>query len=155
MADLLVAGEPFVLVVEAGEVPGVLVAAGEQGPPGPPGPEGGSALQRLAGITVSALQAVYEQSGLVRPLDYRDEAHIDLLLGITLTAATAGAAVNVQRSGAIEDSGWSWTPGRVWLGASGALTQIPPADGYCVLIGSATSATRLLLNLQDPIDLEN
>jgi hypothetical protein len=167
--------EPWAVAVE-GDCPGLLiehlqeyavtveppadvlvVLAGEQGPPGRPGipgPAGGSSLQRTAGETLSALRAVYELDGLIYPLDYRDTEHIDLLLGITLTAAPAGEPVNVQRSGVIEDTGWSWTPGRVWLGLDGRLTQTPPVDGYDVLIGAATSATSITLNLTDPIELE-
>ena len=131
-----------------------LVLAGDQGPPGPPGPAGGAAVQRLAGSELSALRAVYELDGYVYPLDYRDSAHIDLLLGVTLTAADAGQPVNVQRLGAVDDGGWSWQPGRVWLGATGSLTQTPPTDGYDVLIGAAVASGRLLLNLQDPLELE-
>ena len=133
------------------------VTLGEQGPPGLPGapwPAGGSAFQRIAGETLSALRAVYELGGVVRYLDPQDDDHIDLLLGLTLTAATPGAPVNIQRSGPIDDSGWSWTPGPVWLGPAGTLTQTPPADGYDVLIGAAMSATRLTLNIQPPIVLE-
>ena len=124
------------------------------GPPGPPGPAGGTALQRMAGEALSALRAVYELDGEVYFLDFQDEDHIDLLLGITLTAANAGQPINVQRSGALDDSGWAWSPGRVYLGANGALTQVPAAAGFDVLIGVAVSATRLILNLQDPIELE-
>lgn len=127
---------------------------GPQGIRGVPGPDGGSALQRIAGETLSALRAVYELNGQVFYLDYRDSAHIDLLLGITLTAADMSATVDLQRSSFIDDSGWSWTPGRVWLGVDGALTQTPPADGYDVLIGAAVSATRITLNITDPIELE-
>lgn len=133
------------------------VTHGEQGPPGlpgAPGPAGGSAFQRIAGETLSALRAVYELDGVVRYLDSSDADHIDLLLGLTLTAATPGAPVNIQRSGPIDDAGWNWAPGPVWLGADGTLTQTPPADGYDVLIGAAMSATRLTLNIQDPITLE-
>lgn len=135
----------------------LLVVAGDQGPPGRdgiPGPAGGSALQRIAGETVSALRVQYEQAGKVYALDYRDTAHIDLLLGVSLTAADIDQPLNVQRSGVIEDSGWSWALGRVWLGAGGALTQTPPADGFDVLIGAAVSATRITLNIQDPLYLE-
>ena len=135
----------------------LLVEQGGQGPPGPPGvpgPAGGSALQRLAGETLSALRLVYELDGEVFALDSGDADHIDMLLGITLTAAAAGEPVNVQRYGVIYDAGWSWTPGRVWLGVDGRLTQTPPADGFDVLIGAATSATRITLNLTDPIELE-
>lgn len=131
-----------------------LVLAGEQGPPGPPGPAGGASVQRLAGSELSALRAVYELNGQVFALDYRDTEHIDLLLGVTLTAADQGHPVNVQRLGAIDDDDWSWQPGRVWLGADGALTQNPPTDGFDVLIGAAVASGRLLLNLQDPLELE-
>ena len=131
-----------------------LVEQGGQGPPGVPGPAGGSALQRLAGETLSALRLVYELDGEVFALDSGDADHIDMLLGITLTAAAAGEPVNVQRSGVIDDGGWSWTPGRVWLGVDGRLTQTPPVAGYDVLIGSAVSATRITLNITDPIELE-
>ncbi|MBX9754641.1 MAG: hypothetical protein K2X80_07800 [Pseudomonadaceae bacterium] len=135
----------------------VVVAAGDQGPPGRdgiPGPAGGSALQRTAGETVSALRVQYEQGGKVYALDYRDPEHIELLLGISLTAADTDQPLNVQRSGVIEDSGWNWTLGRVWLGTGGALTQTPPTDGFDVLIGAAVSATRITLNIQDPLYLE-
>ena len=130
---------------------------GEQGPPGrtgEPGPAGGAAVQRLSGETLSALRVVYELDGQVYALDYRDAAHIDLLLGMTLTAADQGQPVNVQQLGAVDDDGWSWQPGRVWLGADGALTQTPPTDGFDVLIGAAVASGRLLLNLQDPLELE-
>lgn len=135
----------------------LVVTVGEQGPPGlpgEPGPAGGSAFQRTAGETLSALRAVYELDGVVRYLDSQDAEHIDLLLGISLTAADIDQPLNVQRSGVIEDGGWTWKLGRVWLGIAGALTQTPPVDGFDVLIGAAVSATRITLNIQDPIFLE-
>lgn len=164
MTDLLVVHETEILAEEAQDSVLVekvqeteIVELGQQGPPGtqgPPGPAGGASVQRTAGVNLSALLAVYELDGLVHPLGADDAVHIDLLLGITLTAAQAGELVNVQRLGAIEDSGWHWVPGRVYLGANGALTQAPPTSGFDVLIGSATSPTRIALNLQDPISLE-
>jgi hypothetical protein len=134
-----------------------LLEVAKQGLPGPqgiPGPTGGAALQRTAGETLSALRAVYELGGAVYALGQADVDHIDALLGITLTAADEGQLLNVQRSGVMDDAGWNWTPGRVYLGAAGALTQTPAADGFDVLIGTATAPTRLMLNLQDPISLE-
>lgn len=127
---------------------------GKQGVSGEPGPAGGSAFQRTAGETLSALRAVYELDGHVFVLDYRDASHINLALGITLTAAQASEPINVQRSGVLDGDSWSWAPGPVWLGPAGTLTQTPPAEGYDVLIGAAMSATRLTLNIQDPITLE-
>jgi hypothetical protein len=129
-------------------------AQGPAGPAGVPGPAGGSAFQRVAGETISALRVLYELGGAVFALDYRAADYIDFILGISLTAADPGQPLNVQRSGALEDSGWNWAPGRIWLGANGALTQTPPADGFDVLIGAAVSATRITLNITDPINLE-
>ncbi|MDX4958022.1 DUF2190 family protein [Delftia acidovorans] len=164
MTDVLVVQEIEILAEEARDSVLVeqveeieILEVAEQGPPGrpgEPGPSGGASVQRTAGTNLSALLAVYELNGLVRALSADDGAHIDLLLGITLTAAQAGEPVNVQRLGAIEDPGWNWVPGRVYLGANGALTQTPPTSGFDVLIGSATSPTRIALNLQDPISLE-
>lgn len=150
----LVEAQAFAVVLEAEQPVSALVAGGTQGQAGPPGPEGGAALPRTAGQLLSALRAVYELNGQVFYLDYRDAEHIDLLLGVTLTAASLGSPINVQRSGALDDSNWNWTPGRVWLGIEGALTQTPPADGFDVLLGAAVSATRITLNIQDPIELE-
>lgn len=136
-------------VVVLGGVPG------RAGQVGPVGPAGGTAVVRTAGETISALRAVYEEGGEVFVLDYRDQDHIDQLLGITLNAGASGAPITVQRILDITDAAWAWTPGRVYLGVNGVLTQSPAADGFDVLIGSAVSATRIVLNLQDPIHLED
>lgn len=134
-------------VVVLGGVPG------RAGQVGPVGPAGGTAVVRTAGETISALRAVYEEDGEVFVLDYRDQDHIDQLLGITLNAGASGAPITVQRILDITDAAWAWTPGRVYLGADGALTQTPPSTGFHVLIGAAVSATRITLNLQDPISI--
>ena len=134
----------------------VVVAAGVQGPPGIPGPAGGQVLERTAGELLSALRAVFEDAaGLVWLADAAEAGEVFTLLGVTTTAADAYQQVLVQRLGAIDDAAWSWTPGvRVYLGAAGQLTQTPPATGFDVLIGVALSPTRLLLNIQDPIEME-
>lgn len=166
MTDVVVERE--VIVLEERDESGVLVEVpaprvdvvteARQGPPGPMGPigpSGGIAAVRQSAGALSALRVVWEDdAGVVHLLDYRDEEHIDLVCGLTLTASATPGDVTVQRSGPVDDSGWNWTPGRVYLGASGALTQSPPADGFDVLIGAAVSATRLILNFQDPIELE-
>jgi len=129
---------------------------GPEGRPGPIGPAGGTAFTRQADAPLSALRVVWEdEAGVVRALDHDDGDHIDLIAGLTLTATAAAGDVTVQRSGPVDDAAWSWTPGRVWLGPGGTLTQTPPADGYDVLVGHAASPTRLYLDIQDPIQLED
>lgn len=127
-----------------------------RGEPGPPGPQGDATFLRTSAGELSALRAVWEDAaGVVHLLDYRDAAHIDLLAGITVTAAgAAGQPVTVQRSGVLDAAGLGLAPGRVWLGAAGALTQTPADDGFDVLIGTAVAPGRLILNPQDPINLE-
>lgn len=124
---------------------------------GQPGPAGGTTLSRIAGMPISALTVVWENpAGEVRGLDYRDVDHIDLLAGITITAAAAaGAAVQVQLLGVVDISGLGMAPGRVWLGPNGALTQSPPADGFDVLVGRVVSGQRLCLSFTDHINLEH
>ena len=137
----------------------VLLTECQQGPPGPPGipgPTGGQVLQRLAGMDTSALLVVYEDLfGAVWPADPDAESDVLALLGVTVSAATSGQTINVQRMGFIDDAAWQLQPGkRVFLGGQGRLTQEPPQAGYDVLIGMAITSTRLLLNIQDPIELE-
>lgn len=133
-----------------------VITAGVRGPAGRDGSAGGQTpvTEHRAGVTLSALQFVYEVDGAVYPLDYHDTTHIDLIAGITTTAAAIGQLVAVQMNGPVTDAGWNWSPGRVWLGPGGVPTQTPPPDGFDVLIGVATSATTIRLNIQDPIDLE-
>ena len=149
--------EPFVVVVSDDERCAVIVTAGAQGPMGPQGqigPAGGSAFTRRAGETISALTAVYENSlGIVYPLSNTDEINIDLLAGIAITGAHAGADITIQRSGPLDASGLNLQPGRVWLGATGALTQLAPQTGFDVLIGYATAEQRIYIDLSDNIQL--
>lgn len=154
---LLEAGQDNTLLEPVQEL--VLLTEAQQGPPGPPGipgPAGGQVLQRTAGMDTSALLVVYEDlNGAVWPADPDVERDVLALLGVTVSAAVGGQPINVQRLGHIDDAAWQLQPGkRVFLGRQSRLTQEPPQAGYDVLIGVALSATRLLLNFQDPIELE-
>jgi hypothetical protein len=146
------------LVVEAPDEVFKILEVARQGPPGPVGPigpAGGAAFERHSVGALSALRVVWEDAaGAVHLLDYRDEDHIDLIAGLTLTATASAGPVNVQRGGPVDDAAWSWAVGRVWLGVDGALTQTAPADGFDVLVGYAVGPNRLILDVQDNIDLE-
>lgn len=124
---------------------------GRQGEQGPPGPAGGSAVQRTAGETLSALVAVYEQAGQVFALDPQHPTHAQLLLGVTLTAATAGGLITIQRMGTLDDAGFAWAEGLVFVGAGGQLTQEPPTTGWEIVLGAAPAPTRLNLDIDEPL----
>jgi len=142
---------------QASTLGGRLVVAhgqrGSAGREGPPGPAGGSAVQRIAGESLSALRYCYERAGQTFVLDFADRNNIDLAAGLTLSAADRGGLVNLQLTGPVDDLLWSWTPGPLWLGAAGALTQQPPTTGFLLQVGTAVSPTRIILNPSQPIEL--
>lgn len=120
------------------------------------GGDGGSAFTRIAGTAISALAAVYElPDGTVWPLSADDDDHIDLLAGITLTSASTGAEVAIQRAGPLDAAGLNLQPGRVWLGMNGQLTQTPPDSGNDTLLGYATAEQRLYIDISETILLED
>lgn len=133
-----------------------VVLAGVRGRPGKdgqPGESGADTVLRLAGATISARHFVYEQDGLVYQADYRlDRVH--QLIGMALTAADPGHDVMIRRAGVVDDVGWGLSLGPAWLGGDGAVTQVPPSDGYSVVVGAALSATRFQVAMQPPILLE-
>jgi hypothetical protein len=74
-------------------------------------------------------------------------------IGITPSAAMQGAQATVQTSDVLFESGWSWTPGPIYLGAGGTLVQTPPAHGAQVQVALAMTPTRILVRIHPPIQL--
>jgi hypothetical protein len=81
----------------------------------------------------------------VRATDY------DSRLGLTTQAAAQDDQVVILFSGPIIEPSWSFTPGPVFVGDSGLLTQTIPATGPIIRIGLATSATTMVVNQHPPI----
>jgi len=119
-------------------------------------PVGGEAAVRIAGETISALRMVYERDGSVYLLDPTDPYSEDpqFALGVAVTAAQPGDTVAVQRSGTIDDAGWTWTPGLVFVGPQGRLVQTPPTSGWELVVGFAPEETRLNLDIDEPVLLD-
>jgi hypothetical protein len=61
-------------------------------------------------------------------------AHLAAPLWITTGAASPGSPVDVLITGLMVEPSWSWTPGPVYLGANGQLTQTPPAAPGAVFL---------------------
>lgn len=129
---------------------------GPQGPPGEQGPAGASADQSApiftAGAALSghmAVRAIGDGSVLYASAD--QPAQAGTVLGITNGAAQAGAQIGVVTEGPIDEPSWTWSPGPVWLGLNGALTQSVPMSGMVVRVGLALSPTRLLVGVAPAI----
>lgn len=78
----------------------------------------------------------------------------DKILGVTITsAAAAGEEVSVVTEGKIDDPSFSFTPGAIWLGNAGVLTQVKPTSGLLVQIAVAITATKINVNIGMAIKL--
>lgn len=122
-----------------------------QGPMGPPGETGTPTFNMVADGTISALRVVSAGvGGTVHHTDVSDFSDVAAAIGISITAATDGNQVGVQADGTLTDALWSWTPGPIWCGADGALTQTTPA-GNVFPVARALSATRIIIDLDTPI----
>jgi hypothetical protein len=112
-------------------------------------------IKLIASESISALKCVYYKNNEVRVLDYRDEDNIDFFLGVTTTAGNIGDKITVKRIGLLQDNFFNFSLGKVWLGAFGSLTQTPPEIGFDLEIGTDVENNKLLLNIQNPIELGN
>jgi hypothetical protein len=72
---------------------------------------------------------------------------------MTTGAAASGAAVTLAYYGLVTEPSWAWSPGPLYVGVGGLLTQTPPASGYIRLVGAAVSATTVWLDPQPAIAL--
>lgn len=74
--------------------------------------------------------------------------------GMSVSHATAGSTVQIQLGAIVQNPGWSLSTGTpVFLGENGGITQQIPTDGLSVEIGTALSASRLFLDVEEPISL--
>lgn len=130
------------------------VLAGPPGPPGPPGPEGNAQLvpvaQPISGHSVVAVDA----SGRLVPADCTNSAHRGAVLGVVDRAYSLGESADVKTAFPLTHAGWAWAPGPVFLGLAGQLTQVlPPGALFSQFVGQAVGPTRVLIDVQPPINL--
>jgi len=154
MTDVVVVNDDVYVAVE--EPASYWINVGEQGPagpPGPPGPTGGLAVQYIAAIALGGHRIVVLNA--TQQVEYADNtvvAHADKVLGMTTGAASAGALATIQVGGELTEPSWSWTAeAPLYLGANGQVTQSPPASGFVLNLGFAISATKIFLDLKQPI----
>ncbi len=147
---MLDAPQSQVLVIDQERVE--VIAAGAQGPAGK---DASSIQTETAAMVINGHRAVsLDANGLVVLTDPSNRNLARNVAGISLNAANAGEPVDIQCTGQITFSGWSWTPGlSVFVAPNGALTQTRPMSGARIRIGAATSAIEIVLNVQEPIFL--
>lgn len=121
---------------------------------GPRGPAGDAALLSvgapLSGHSAVALSA----AGQLAPADCTLPGHLGAVLGVVASAYMTGSEAEVANNTPMEHAGWAWTPGPVFVGTAGQLTQsLPPGALFSQVVGHAVSATRVLIDVQPPVSI--
>lgn len=83
-------------------------------------------------------------------------AHVHAPLWITSGAVSSGGQVDALMLGAMVEPSWSWTPGPVYLGTNGQLTQTPPTSpgaAFLAQVGTATAPTSLFVDRSPSIKI--
>lgn len=84
-------------------------------------------------------------------------SQLGLVRGINPSASISGEAIHLATTGeVVYESGWSWSPGPVFLGFGGFLTQVEPEyplSLFSQVVGVAISPTTILVQLELPIEL--
>ena len=106
------------------------------------------AFDREVAGPISSARVVYASAAGIDLADKDTLTVQDKILGLTLTsAAGAGESVTILGEGYSVDPSYSFSPGAIWLGNSGLLTQTPPTSGLWIQLGVALSATELYFNI--------
>lgn len=99
-----------------------------------------------ASAALSGHRAVIERpDGTLRYPSLADPDDAALICGLSENAAAQGGAVSVTTSGPVDHAGWAWTPGPVFAGDDGVLSQSPPSGAWVRQIGVAISSSRVLV----------
>jgi len=72
----------------------------------------------------------------------------DLIVGISTNAADDGDEVIVRTNGEIVEPSWNWTPGPIFAGNNGVLTQTPPSGAWIRQVGVAVAPTKVVVDLR-------
>ena len=134
----------------------VVLRSGEaQGPSGPPGSAGALHMGYQSDTTMSGHRVVkMEANGKVGYADSANVPDAGQVLGVTLNAALPGDVVNVQVTGELTESSWTWVPGGpVYLGTAGTLTQMLPVAGFQLVVGIAVAPDKLVIGIKQAIIL--
>ena len=132
-----------------------IAVQGPRGPQGIPGPAGGATTVMVGAAPISGHTAVaLDSGGLLVYADCTNPAHIGAVQGVVANAYSPGDLAVVQTDFELVHAGWSFAPGPVFAGASGALVQtLPMGAVFAQVVGYALAPTRIRVDVQPPIVL--
>lgn len=146
--DRIVTGANATRVVQAGAT---RIIVGARGLPGPVGPGGSPTVTATAARALSGHRAlILTASGADYP-DLATAGDGERIVGLSTGAAALGGTVTLQLGGEMVESSWSWTPGPVFAGDDGVLTQSPPSGAWLRQVAVAFAPTRMVIDLRPSI----
>ena len=155
--ELLIIDDESEILIEVDTDVEVLEAAaqGPRGPQGIPGPAGGATTVMVGAAPISGHTAVaLDSGGLLVYADCTNPAHIGAVQGVVGNAYSPGDLAVVQTDFELVHAGWSFAPGPVFVGATGALVQtLPMGAVFAQVVGYALAPTRIRVDVQPPIAL--
>lgn len=146
--------DPVAVITQA-EASTSVINSIETGPQGRPGPAGATVITYPASTAIGGHRiVVLNATEAVEYADHTTLTHANKIAGMSTGAAVEGADVTIQTHGEITEISWTWaldTP--VWLSTTGLMTQTPPITGFSLIIGFPISATKLFIDIREPIFL--
>ena len=121
------------------------------GPAGPPGETEGATFLAVAGETMHGRRIVRIVAGLLYHPSLSAPAHAGQCIGLVLQSGNAGDEYLVRTGGQHTEPSWNWSPGSVWCGEGGVMTQAPIPSGWVLKVGTAINATTVEIDIDDPI----
>jgi hypothetical protein len=130
------------------------------GSQGPRGPAGSGSLFKIAGSSIGGQRIVVTSPTSNDQVLYGSNTtatHANLVLGITVNAASAGGTLEIVRSGEITESSWNWTLGApIFLGTNGLMTQTAPVNPsalFSLVVAFPITPTKIYVSIREPIYL--
>lgn len=143
-------GEPSIDIADP-DHPGVIFEMAARGPTGPAGDPGAIITLPANGPLEGHRVVIGDGAGGAAYADSSNPVHLGRVIGITAGAVDDGQQVMIQISQTMTDSSWTWSPGDVYLGTNGMLTQLVPAVGFEQVVGSALSPTQISISIHRPV----
>lgn len=78
-------------------------------------------------------------------------AHFGKVIGVTLAAIASGFSGLVQVAGQLTNPAWAWSTGDLIFLNGASLSSSPPGTGFVQPLGTAKSATTIILEIGTPI----
>ena len=109
-------------------------------------------ITRVAGEDIGGNRAIRSDGFYADNTDNLDLA--SSCIGISIGAVSTSQSISIKITGIMTEPTWSWASSSpVYLGINGVLTQTPPIAGYVQQLGIALSATELLIEVEQPIEV--